>query len=300
MLKSMPKRSIKKPIFLNCFSRGGSNIFWNLFLSHPQACSPIHETLAIFRADWRRPAFAGLCFAVLSGQLRFFDQWKLEERQPLNRLAARFLDSTLQRRKTDTLSDLEMRYKNECEVYSADEVEACRLVAKHNNGLAYLTGPLLDVYPDASFFALVRHPVALYESHLRRGIAKSPGQFVSFFNTVARKVIEDQDKYPRYHLVRFEDALDDPVGTAKRLQTLAGFEPALCPKLRFKAKRHFRSNGTYGSELEEGRHYWFAPDEVREFFEPSVNRIQEEQLDRNEARTVFDATENVRHILGYE
>ena len=43
----------KNPIILNCFSRGGSNILWNFFISHPSVCHPLQETLEIFGINLR-------------------------------------------------------------------------------------------------------------------------------------------------------------------------------------------------------------------------------------------------------
>jgi hypothetical protein len=287
------------PIFLNCFSRGGSNILWNIFLSHPRVCSPIHETLAIFRADWRRPTRAGLWFALLSGQPHFFDQWYLHRRRSLSRPATRFMEATLQHWKMKTLADSEMRFKSEGEVYSKEDVEGCRLALKHNNGLAFLTDQLAALYPDAVFIALVREPVALYESHRRRRIAKTAEHFAPFFNSIARTMIEDSERLQNYHLVRFEDVLDDPIATAVRVHRLAGLDPSLCPRFRFKAKKHFRADGSYGSERVEGSHHWMTPEEVRAFLEPSVNRVQAQQLDPGEVGVVLDRTREVRDQLGY-
>src|SRR3954453_3086004 len=33
-----------RPIFVNSFARGGSNIIWEILQSHPEACAPIEET----------------------------------------------------------------------------------------------------------------------------------------------------------------------------------------------------------------------------------------------------------------
>ena len=74
----------------------------------------------------------------------------------------------------------------------------------------------------------------------------------------------------------------------------------MCDKFRFKAKRHFRTDGSYGSELEEGRHHWMNQELVRKFIEPSINQIQEERLDSGVANAVLDATEKVCSTLGYE
>ena len=118
------------PIFINCLSRGGSNIFWNIFLSHPDVCSPIYETLEIFRTDPRSPTWAGYYVALLGGQPRLFDQWLLRPRRHVPGFVQAYIDRTLYQRKLLTFSDDEMKYKYEAQPYTLDEVQAARLAAK--------------------------------------------------------------------------------------------------------------------------------------------------------------------------
>lgn len=289
----------RAPILLNCFSRGGSNIFWNVLLSHPDCCSPIYETLEIFRAGWRAPTRTGYRLALMTGQLRLFDQWKLAPRRPVSEKARRFIDDTLFEHKLLTLTDDEMRFKAEGETYERKEVEESRLTLKNNNGLAFLSDLFQEIWPDATFFALVRHPVPLYESHKRRRLAKSPEQFSRFYNRLARRMLADSERLPRYYLLRFEDILEDPLAAAARTFDLAGLDPAKAPKLRFKAKRHVRKDGTYGTDLELRRHYWFSPEEVAGYFEPAVNRLQTERLEEKEQERVLELTAPVMEGLGY-
>jgi hypothetical protein len=120
----------ERPIFINCFSRGGSNIFWNFFLTHPDVCSPIAETLQIFGAGLRHATLEGYSVALLSHQWRLFDQWNYIERQPVSPLVESLIDRTFYRWKLKSLTDSEMRYKREDELYTRSEVEHARLGAK--------------------------------------------------------------------------------------------------------------------------------------------------------------------------
>ena len=94
------------------------------------------------------------------------------------------------------------------------------------------------MYPDATFFGLIRDPVALYESHKRRRIVKSLGEFIKFYNVLANKMISDAESHQTYHIIRFEDLLREPAANAVRIYELAGLDPAKVSKLRFKAKPH--------------------------------------------------------------
>ncbi len=290
------------PIFLNCFSRGGSNIFWNIFLSHPDVVSPIEETLQIFRWDWRAPRWAGLKAILLSRQPGFFDQWALTPRRPLGPVAGRFLDAELHRWKLKTLTDSEMVYKSETERYTPAEVQAARLCAKNNNGLVFLTAPLAALYPGARFFALAREPLALYESHLRRRTppSASPEQFADFYNTLVNQMLADQAAYPgRAFLFRFEDLLADPAAAAHTLYTQAGLDPARAPRLRFKAKPHLTASGEHTTPYQEGRHYWFAPADVHQILETEINSFQSSRVPPADRDTLLSLTAETRAALGY-
>ena len=61
-----------------------------------------------------------------------------------------------------------MIFKTQDIKYTKSEIEMSRLVIKNNNGLVYCTELFFDMYPDATFIALIRNPIALYESHKRR------------------------------------------------------------------------------------------------------------------------------------
>lgn len=290
---------IHAPIFLNCFSRGGSNLFWNLFLTHPDVCSPIIETLQIFRVGLRKPRPEGLRAAWLSRQPRLFDQWNLSPRSVLRPAAKAYIDETLYAWKLKTVSDLDMQFKNENERYTEEEVKQARLVAKNNNGLAFMTDCWLDMYPDATFFGLVRHPVPLYESHKRRKIASSVDDFVGTYCRIAEQMLNDADRLERYFMVRFEDMLKEPIGVMEQVYAQAGLDRSRVTKIRFKAKAHYQGEGERTTTYEEGRHYWFEPAEIYKMVEPQINRFHVAQLEEQERLALLERTASVRERLGY-
>ncbi|MEM8960866.1 MAG: sulfotransferase [Acidobacteriota bacterium] len=295
----MSDRLEKAPIFLNCLSRGGSNLFWNLFLTHPDVCSPILETLEIFRAGLRRPTLTGWRLALLAGQPRLFDSWWLAARKPIPERAKRFLDQTLHARKLDTVDDTEMRFKAPETTYDRAEVASSRLCAKNNNGLAFLSDILFDLYPDAVCFALVRDPVALYESHKRRGISKTPEAFAHFFNTLTMRHRHDSERFARYHLVRFEDLLADPITFVDDVYRKAELDGDKVERIRLKSKTHFRRDGSYGADRQKGAHYWLTKDEVVSFLEPQINQLQASKLDHAERARVRHLVAEACDTLGY-
>lgn len=288
----------KAPIFINSFSRGGSNILWNVLLSHPDACSPILETLEIFKIG-RAGRWAGYRAVWHTGQMRFFDQRYLRPRRSISPAAAEYIDSVLHEWKLKTAADTDMRYKNEHERYTLDEVRAARLVAKNNNGLTFLSDNLLAMYPDATFFALVRNPLALYESYKRRRFVRSLDEFVTFYRRISEKMLADAQQHVNYHIVRFEDVVSDPVGTVQDLYRLAQLDPGKVQKLRFKAKEHYQPNGTRGTAYEANRHYWFAFDEVAGFLEADIDQQHISRIGEEEKARILESMADVGSALGY-
>ena len=78
------RKKEKKSIILNCFSRGGSNLLWNIFLSHPDVCSPNRETLEIFDFNLRAPKLSGLKTLFYTKDFRFFNQWNFRDRKKVS------------------------------------------------------------------------------------------------------------------------------------------------------------------------------------------------------------------------
>lgn len=290
-----------KPIILNCFSRGGSNILWNVLLSHPEVCSPIEETLQIFRLDFRAPRMAGLRAAWLTGQANFFDQWNLNPRKSITAKARAFIDKTLFEWKLKTLQDDEMRWKSKEEIYTRTEVENSRLVIKNNNGVIFLSERFLEMYPDAALIGLARDPIPLYESHKRHKtpVSASPKIFADFYERVIRKMQADESQWKQYKIFRFEDLLREPIKITGQVYAHIGLEFPQISQMRFKAKPHMQANGSHATRFQAGKHYWFNFDEVAQILEPEVNQYQSSRLEAKEKEEIQALTRNIRAELGY-
>ena len=273
-----------RPIILNCFSRGGSNILWNMFLSHPELCSPIEETLQIFRFDFRSPRYQGLKIALMSRQLHLFDQWKFKSRKAVSSKSKKYVDEVLFNWKLRTLNDSEMKFKYDGIKYDIEEIKKSRLVIKNNNGLIFLNDIFLEMYPEATFIGLVRHPFALYESHKRRGtaVSNSPEIFFNYYTDMIRKMKNDEKRIPNYHIVKFEDLLTNPVGSIELLYQFSNLDFSKIKKIRFKAKPHTKKDGSYGTEYNIGQHYWVDVDNVGSIIDADVNKYQIEKISSKE------------------
>ena len=290
----------KKPIVLNCFSRGGSNIIWNFFISHPHVCHPIEETLQIFHTNWRSPRLKGYKISILARQY-LFDQWKLNQRMSINEKAKYYIDKILYEEKLSTYTDKYMQYKYGDEKYSLEEVKNSRLVLKNNNGLIFCSDIFYEMYPDITFIGLVRHPIALYESHKRRKtpVSVSIKAFVKYYSKMTKKMIEDQDNIENYHIIKFENLLTDPIESMKKLYSWAHIDYSQLKQVRLKAKKYMHEDGEAKTSYEAGCHYWLSEEELKSFLDPNVNKNQENLIPEKEIKIISHYLKDIMGIFDY-
>lgn len=290
----------ERPILLNCFSRGGSSILWNLFMTHPDVSSPMRETLQIFRIGRTRPTLSGYRAALLTRQPKFFDQWNLRPRRSINESAMRFIDRELHRGKMSSLNDVDMRFVAEGVPYTTEQLAATRLVAKNNNGLAFLSDLWREMYPSSVQFALLRNPVPLFEGHRRRGITRSPVRFARFYRRIVQRMIDDAERTEEYYLLRFEDLLAYPRAMMLELHAAAGLPSGRVERIRLKAKAHSHPDGSRTIEnYEVGRHFWLTEAELVRFLEPGVNHHQATRLSDSDIDSLESVLGDLTGRLGY-
>ena len=290
----------KSPIILNCFSRGGSNILWNFFLSHPSVLHPIEETIQIFNTTFRAPRFEG--YKIVMMENRFvFRQWEFKEISPVSIETARYIDTILFNKKMKNLQDSEMKYKTSSVKYSPSEIKNTRLVIKNNNGLVFCTNMFSKIYPDASFIGLIRHPVPLFESHKRRKtpVSKSIETFVDYYKKIAKKIKNDQKIISNYHIIKFEELLYKPIPSLEKLYSWTNLDFSMVEEIRLKAKPFMKDDGSHSTKFTKNKHYWFKFDDVFKILEPKVNDFQSKQLSQKESQRILDLTESIREDFGY-
>ena len=291
-----------KSIILNCFSRGGSNILWNIFLSHPDICSPNRETLEIFDFNIRAPKLSGLKTLYLTKSARFFNQWNLNERQTASTDTKHYIKEKLFEMKLSTRFHEDMKFKQEGIEYNLDEIRRSILVIKNNNGLIFLTDLFREIYLDSIFFALVRHPAALYESHLRRRTpaSKTVESFIYFYRSIVGKMLEDSQSVKNYHIIKFEEMIRDPLNLIEKIYQLSNLDISKVDKFRFRAKPYTHRGGEHFSKIPAYKHYWFKKSEVTSFLEPNVNKYQLESLKSETIKKINRNLEYEISKLGYK
>ena len=290
----------KSPIILNCFSRGGSNILWNFFLSHPNVCHPLEETIQIFNTNIRAPRIAGYRIALMTRQ-NLFDQWSLKNRRVISKKSSEYIDAIFYKKKMNNLFDNEMKYSDENNIYSSNEIENSRLVIKNNNGLIFCSELFNYMYPDATFISLIRNPFALYESHKRRKtpVSTSINAFTNFYKKMITTMKIDQALIPNYHIIKFEDIINEPIVMIKKLYQLAHLDFSSIEKIRLKSKPSMNKKGVRTTRLTQNKHYWFSFSELEDIINKDVNENQISKLSSQEVDSLLKGLEPLILEFGY-
>ena len=305
------------PVFVNAFARGGSSIIWNLLQSHPDLVSPLEEThqLIIGNADdgsnrWK--ALVHLRHAAQGGGLprpavidgHVFANFGLLDpgnysRRRLPMSVRRELDDALFAGKGRNLTDQHFRWRTPDEVYTAESLATARLVSKNLEGIVWLSDELQDMYPDATFVALVRNGLAMCESQLRRGAYRSAHKFGVAYRLVIREMLAQAKRLKGYRIVRFEDLVVAPEVVLQDLYRHVGVDGSGMTHVRLKNKPHYRADGGYGRALDAGTHAWMEVTALSSFFNGEINAEQERRLSPEDRKAFLEAAEEEMCELGY-
>ena len=116
----------KKVILVVGFSRGGTNILWNILQSHPEICAPRHEIGPIL---------------TYSEHLKFGRFYARLKKYGLSKtfIVKKLVDYQLYRYKMENFIDQNNKYKYENELYSRVEVANASLCLKSVDRDVFLT-----------------------------------------------------------------------------------------------------------------------------------------------------------------
>lgn len=250
----------KKVILVSGYSRGGTNILWNILQSHPLVCAPTHETGAIFR---------------YSEHLKFSHYIRIANKLGFlhTRLSHHIIDYQLYRYKLKNLYKPDNMYKYEGKVYTKKEVADSVLCLKSVDKDIFHTDLLLEVYPNMHIVFLVRNGYAVAEGHSRRGV--SIQESAKNYASIGRYMKEIITRYDRCTIIKFEDILADPFNISSNLFRFLGFKLQKLEKIRLKSKKVIQNSDKH--EVSFGikdKKYWFSRDQITQIIDPEINKKQ--------------------------
>lgn len=291
----------KQPIFVNGFQRGGTNILMRLISSHPQVRilgAEIHELFYGRETQpvqkWlRRLAYTPV---LLATRQHTFWPYRFYDRRPLPRPVSRYVDLLFYLYK-QTAPDT--AYSNGQAGPTGQEKKEARMVCKCVNGVVLATPLFADMYPDATFIALVRNGLALCEGFVRRGW--SARRFGRMYREIGSRMLADAGRRENYHLVQFEALLADPAATIEKVYGLAHLDVAATKKFKLQAKKSMGQDGrrqlTFGQQ--DKAIIWCPIDELSQHLRQDVNDNQIARLTAADKTAFLQEAHEVMDALGY-
>ena len=298
-----------RPIFLCGFARGGSNIFLNFLLSHPDACSPAHEFQEVFLGDPsidslnRRRLNRYLIAAplVILARQNFLNMSTLMTRRKFSALCEYLIDSKMNLAKSSARSrhESQNKYKSEGLPYTPEEVRQSRIVTKLLNGLVLLTENLASMYPDATFYGLVRDGLAVCEGHVRRGLL-SAEDFAVLYKKVGDEMLVCSRNMESFYLHHFDDVLSDPIGTIRTAYGQADLDISQVAKIRLQSKTFLNKSGVEEQRGDYDRQLlWYSFGEVVNHFQPDIDATQKDRLTKRDRNAFLKIAGDTMERFGY-
>jgi hypothetical protein len=242
-----------------------------------------------------------LCYDIparILARQDLFNPHCTKKRKPLSEQANRFIDWVLHREKVSARETEQNRFKTEGVEYEDIEVEQARLLAKNVNGIVFMTDAFREMYPDATFFGIVRNGLALCESHLRRGA--SVEEVGRLFDRVASRMLYYERVMDNFQVVHFEDLIRDPVEVLEGAYAFARLDKRCVKKVRLQVKTKTNALGRRVLNAERDRQLiWYDFDELEEYFDPEINDHQIARLRNRDREAFLSVVGETMHRLGY-
>lgn len=255
-----------KIVVLNGLERGGTGVVWNILQSHPDLCSPILETGEVL--------FGSHLNLVPTRFLRWaFLRSGVTDVAFIDKVIYKYFDYLLNHGKNKNYNHIQNGTRYENIFYTKNEVKQSSICLKSVNYDLILTDFFRRHYKVSHFIGLVRNGYAVCNGWMRRGYsAKEAGRI---YSDIVNKMIDFNNNYNNYMLLKFEDAINDPFGIAKELYTFADLSPVTLEKLRLKSTKTISNTGSHKAQYgKEDSKYWFDSDQIFSILDSDINSKQ--------------------------
>jgi len=296
----------QRPIFLHCFTHGGSSMLVDFLISHPNVCNSSGETHKVFKpgtafdVGWPRLKKRALYDYPIRLVTRqdYFRPRLLEERKPVPEFLRRYIDRILYHGRFTAMVETHNLYKYDSVPYTKEELAQCRLLTKGLDGIVFTAGLFHEMYPDAKFVGLTRNGLAICEGYIRRGATAE--MFANLYNTVAGKMLEVSQQIPGYHILRYEEMVGDPVAFLKKVYKIADLNIEEVPKFRVLTRPITDKDGKRVLIKGEFRQVlWYPLDELKASIRSDINENQIRQLGPENRERFLAVAGKTMEKLGY-
>jgi len=290
----------RAPIFINGFPRGGTTILQNLIVSHPNVCLLSGETHQIFYGKPVEPIKkwvhrASYLPILATSRQHIFRPALLEQRNSIPRPLMHYVDLLFYVSKMSRGGNVLF---NETERRSWKDISQARLLCKNMNGLALVSDVFADMYPDATFIALVRNGFAVCEGWIRRGrTAEYAGRM---YSRVCERMIEDSQRMPNYHIIHFEDMISDPVSTVQQVYEYADLDVSQVTRFGLRARESMDKDGVRRVTVGQKRQtIWLDTEALGSYFRKDVNQNQIARLKESDREVFLEHARRPMEHFGY-
>lgn len=266
-------------IVINGFTRGGTNIIWNVLQSHPDIGAPGYETGEIL---FDTPALMRLKRTI-----------KLLIRAPIapEWIMRQYFEKKIVAAKPDVRNDSHDTKSSRC---GRQPITCLKSVDNDINLMPFFFNATENCFG----IGLLRNGLALCEGWMRRGIpAKACGKM---YHKYGQLMIRYEKKWPNFHLIRFEDLLEDIFGASEKLFQLLDCHPHKLKKIRLKSKMVFQEDGSYQPAANHvNEKNWYSENEINRLLNKNINHIQIRKLDPSARREFLHEAADTMEKLGY-
>lgn len=274
----MRKNSV---VVINGFTYGGSNLLWNVLQSHPSLVSVMKETGEyLFPRPWNK----------IQGPLRSI-------LLSLDSLGANRIEA-IGRHISENLDSKDHQEKAPGVLYSKEEIQNAVPVYKSLNEDVFLNPLFHKAFDEVFTIAIVRNGYALCESWKRRG--RTTAEAIDHYHRIGRYFMEQEQKDPRFKVVRMEDILIDPFAVSVDLNKFLGLDPQELDHLRLKSKKLVGKDGSHEVRFgKQNSKYWFDKTSIEQFIDKGINEKQLKQLTDNDRATFESQAGDILAHFGY-
>jgi hypothetical protein len=270
-------------ILVSGFSRGGTNILWNLICSHPGVLSTGLELNEVFGPSstkiplrWKA---AIECFAIPG--------------LPVPGFVADYARNRIVKFAEEHARSSWGRWKSPDRLYTEDEISRLPLCTKSVNSwardrlFAHLkrnialkyNNVLLAAFGEVKTIYLIRDSESQCNGWMRRGCA--PYDAGKWYRRIVSIMLEDYARRPDDILfVMFHEVISNPLSTARRVHEFLGLQRTDLPAFHLKSKKVLKADGKHEVlQGTEGQMMWVPAHQLGNFLDPGVDARQRDMLD---------------------